>query len=836
MAIQRKQNFLGGQRVDVPHLRSIESGVAADFAELVNGFVSDGNTNHIIRGMLTNDTSGGVNAGTWYVQLANSVVLSKTDELCLFAFPSSASNVYPFQGVSFSDGVDYYFGVKITSITSDPQTVKFIDDVTGLEISKTVPLAIVLSYEALPLETSTDSDPNTIWVYKVQTEAGLVKTSKVEYPTGTRYPFIFDDVKYTNLLDWIQAIGAAAGDAIGPAGGVLGYTGSTYPDPNGLAPLDGVIGPLDTIPIKAGTAEVSFAVDARTVDGTEGSHLRLLGGAGGDSDAASTVAGGGGRIYLYAGASGADNGAGLGNGGSVFVRSGYGDIGGDTRILTKVGASQSGTVYIRDHDLASKSGTPPAGVNGGGIEISTLRGGPATGSVVPGEGGPIEIRSGAGGSASSAYDAGGAGDIAIIAGFGGSASADHIAGIAGEVEIDGGTGGAGSETMPASDGGDVTIKAGSSGTDNGGGGANGGKIYVSSGNSSSGGTSGSVQITTAPITVPGLNPTLAGAAVGSTGGNFLVKNQDGGEGDPAYVPGNGGSALFLCGDGGSTGSSSTNGGNGGGFAISTGAGGAGDVGLVGGDGGDIILQASAGGPSNGGTAGDGGAIVIVTGTGGSASTGTGGSGGAVAVSCGFSTGNKDGAYFLAVAGRAGGSGTGGAMVVSGGNTATGTGGLAGLTGGSATGAGTGGNVSVQAGNGSVADGDVLIGTVNGAKVGIGIPGRDVQTRGRNVEAAVEYEPAYNVTIPVNTPTILLQPSATVTVTATPALQTTGITAGTKVTLIGNSANRTRLPREGAVGGSGLRLSSDWRDIDQYCTLTLMFDGIYWCEVSFANNS
>jgi hypothetical protein len=92
------------------------------------------------------------------------------------------------------------------------------------------------------------------------------------------------------------------------------------------------------------------------------------------------------------------------------------------------------------------------------------------------------------------------------------------------------------------------------------------------------------------------------------------------------------------------------------------------------------------------------------------------------------------------------------------------------------------------------------------------------------------------TIPVNTPTILLQPAANVTMTATPTLQTAGITAGTRVTLIGNNGNHTIFQRESALAGSGLRLANASHTVDQYDTLTLLFDGTYWCEVGFVNNT
>lgn len=836
MAIQRKQNFLGGQRVDVPHLRAIESGVAADFAELVNGFISDGFTNHIIRGLSHNAESSTVARGSWAITVANSVVLSKTDEICLFAFPSTAPVIYPFQTGTFSDGVTYYVGITISSVTHDPQIVKFLDDVTNTEISKTVPLALVLDYVVQPTATAVNTDPNTIWIYEVQSVGGLITAANVSYPTGTRYPFMVGTTKYTNLLDWIQAVYIAGIN--GPAGGILGYNGSSqYPNPNGLAPLDGVIGPLDEIPIKAGTTTVDFVVDAATTVGANGSDLGLYSAKGGESDSGSTASGKGGDLALHAGDAGVDNGAGPGNGGEVSVKSGRGLSGGDLFVRTGIGyfASNSGMVIVRDHDLSSKTGAPPDGMTGGGIEISTVRGGTGNGAIAPGSGGAIEISTGQGGAADF-FDAGFGGQIDIVAGDGGAASATNQAGLGGQIQIVAGDGGAGTATISSAAGSSVTIEAGSSGGDGGGGGADGGGVFISAGNGNSTNSSGTVQITTAPISVAGVVPTLDAPSNGLSGGNFLVKNQEGGEGDLTSAPGTGGSSLIFCGDGGDSGTASANGAVGGGLSIQTGAGGSGTVGFAGGDGGAVFIQASAGGPSGGGTAGDGGAIALVTGTGGSAGAGTGGQGGSLIIGCGLSTGNRNGGNFLATAGLAGGSGTGGSMSLYGGNTDTGTGGNAGIGGGSATGAGTGGNVSVQGGNGSVADGDVLIGTLNGAKVDIGIVNRNVTTIGRDVGNVVDYPAVAGTTIPVTSPVIqFTNGSAQAMSGTTPQIQTSGITKGTRLTLLGG-ANSVSLDRDSHVAGSGLRLTANTHIVNQYDSLELVFNGTEWIQISYSQNS
>lgn len=91
-------------------------------------------------------------------------------------------------------------------------------------------------------------------------------------------------------------------------------------------------------------------------------------------------------------------------------------------------------------------------------------------------------------------------------------------------------------------------------------------------------------------------------------------------------------------------------------------------------------------------------------------------------------------------------------------------------------------------------------------------------------------------IVVDDGTLLLQPGAAVIMTALPTLDTAGIAAGTKVTLVGNDGFSTEFQGEGALPGSKLRLGAASRVVAQYDTLTLVYDGAEWCEISFSNNS
>lgn len=93
-----------------------------------------------------------------------------------------------------------------------------------------------------------------------------------------------------------------------------------------------------------------------------------------------------------------------------------------------------------------------------------------------------------------------------------------------------------------------------------------------------------------------------------------------------------------------------------------------------------------------------------------------------------------------------------------------------------------------------------------------------------------HTPVAGTTIPVTTAQVHLGNTGAVSMTASPAVQTSGISAGTRLTLLQTAAGGTTLT---SGGSSGLKLASASRTIAQYQTLALVFDGTYWCEESFS---
>ena len=271
-----------------------------------------------------------------------------------------------------------------------------------------------------PLASSGGSTPNISLTGVVDAANG---------GTGLSSPGTAGNVLTSTGTGWTSA--AVSASPSGPAGGVLGYTGSTYPNPNGLrATVFGVPGE-GYIPIRYGTDLVGnlvttfFQMDStaypdqassRTLGiraGTAisgqlglnyaGGSLILQGGQG-----SSSVSGGsGGPAYLLGG----DGGIGTWAGGSAIVQGGYGCTnggpGGTAELIGGFGASSStggGNAYVR-------GGSATGGVNGGDVFVIggsnqfsnatggdvTIRGGAGTtnGSVIIGDQNTAAIQIGA---------------------------------------------------------------------------------------------------------------------------------------------------------------------------------------------------------------------------------------------------------------------------------------------------------------------------------------------------------------------------------------------------------------------------------------------------------
>ena len=95
MAVKRSQNWINQQRVDVPHLRSIESAIRNDFDELFTALITGENESYVIRGMeIEMAGSIGASASGLQLKVANSSILhGKSNESgTFFNIPTGTAN------------------------------------------------------------------------------------------------------------------------------------------------------------------------------------------------------------------------------------------------------------------------------------------------------------------------------------------------------------------------------------------------------------------------------------------------------------------------------------------------------------------------------------------------------------------------------------------------------------------------------------------------------------------------------------------------------------------------------------------------------------------------
>lgn len=234
MAIQSKRNFLGAMRVDVSMLNLIESGVASDFANLVNSVLTSGDSNiqtYVVRGF----GHTGTTRSTFTVTLADSVFLSQNSERAMFVFPSDTADMTPF----LNAGDDtYYLGFTVAQADTDVQQFAFKDPITNVEYNKQVPTSKTLEY----LEPYFDTEgtrTDVVFIYKVTVSgsgSSVVVDGLADIATNkTEYFLSIDGTSYESLTEWATEIASIADKTVG------GDLSGTYPDAT-------VIG-LQTVPL-----------------------------------------------------------------------------------------------------------------------------------------------------------------------------------------------------------------------------------------------------------------------------------------------------------------------------------------------------------------------------------------------------------------------------------------------------------------------------------------------------------------------------------------------------------------------------------------------------------
>lgn len=178
MAVIRQANLLGQQRLDVPHVRAIESAVAGDF-DVLAGQMLSGEQAVILNGFrLSTSTAGGA-ATDLKLQVAGGMMMhfNASESGTVFSVPAdradeelTSTNVKVIG--SFTANQTNYIGIDFrrAADSSTADLVQFIDPTTGKETSATVPLARTLDYRIYISTTNFDQTLNICPVAKVVTD------------------------------------------------------------------------------------------------------------------------------------------------------------------------------------------------------------------------------------------------------------------------------------------------------------------------------------------------------------------------------------------------------------------------------------------------------------------------------------------------------------------------------------------------------------------------------------------------------------------------------------------------------------------------------------------
>lgn len=185
MAIKRRFNPYSGIRVDIPHLRSLESAVSNDFDDALRGLVTGLNRPFLLRGFDVQIPSASINASSLKITVADSAVLHSTateSGTILTVPPGTADEVLDPSNArvigAFQNGVPNYVALDYRR-TTDLSTV---DNSAGwsaaqkLEFQRTAPLGRILDYRFV---ISSSGFGNGLPLYIV----GVSSTGAVQYIT-----------------------------------------------------------------------------------------------------------------------------------------------------------------------------------------------------------------------------------------------------------------------------------------------------------------------------------------------------------------------------------------------------------------------------------------------------------------------------------------------------------------------------------------------------------------------------------------------------------------------------------------------------------------------------
>jgi len=239
MSVKRRLKFYSGIRLDIPHIRSLESSVSYDFDSALRGVITGITSPYVVRGFdFINAT--GLQASNFQINVANSVILHSTasESGTILEVPSTEStqtiNALNSKVIgSFQNGVINYVALDYRRVTDEES----IDQTAGwspsekLEFQRTVPISSVLEYRFV---VTTSGFGNLLPLYIVGVDSnGFVtfvtnsKPSLFRLGSGGANPNPFNSFSYGNLTN------SQSGNRR-----EFIYTGSNTTNPVSVAPGD----------------------------------------------------------------------------------------------------------------------------------------------------------------------------------------------------------------------------------------------------------------------------------------------------------------------------------------------------------------------------------------------------------------------------------------------------------------------------------------------------------------------------------------------------------------------------------------------------------------------
>lgn len=182
----RQSNLLGQMRIDVPHLRAMESSVAADF-DVASGQMLAGRQALVLKGFNVVMTGAiGAQASALLISVADGLLMhwGASESGTIFWVPSNrapevmASTNTKVSG-SFAASQTNYLGLDLRRQADDStaDNVQFLPAGADQEVSKTVPLARTLDYRFVISTQDFSSQPNVLPIAIVTTNSANAVTA-----------------------------------------------------------------------------------------------------------------------------------------------------------------------------------------------------------------------------------------------------------------------------------------------------------------------------------------------------------------------------------------------------------------------------------------------------------------------------------------------------------------------------------------------------------------------------------------------------------------------------------------------------------------------------------